>query len=215
MEIKGYERFHIGIKISTMINIQELKSLVVELCNGVDGFEPIETTSIPFNLADLQGFAIDSLFEKDGVNIHINIPSNALNFVGKEPDKVTKVFEEVLGLIISSEKYEEESLSLFYETICDVILSNTKKPSEILKEITNLKLDSFSDMGSLSIGSILLTGEEDGSSDDNSALKLNLSCHPSRPSKDFLLQITKRNKSKEDVLENYEKIKTDALQLIQ
>ena len=214
MEIKGYDRYHIGIKLNPSVKIQELKELVLKLV-GTNGFQSIDKPRqlIPSNIADFQNFSIDELMQKEDVKVHIHLTLNALNCVGKDPETVTKVFDEVIRFILNSGMFEEEVLVLHYETIAEVVMSNSRKPIEIFNDITRLDLNSFNDLGKLNVSAISLVGGEESSLDADS-LRVTILAHPSRPSKDFLLQVIKRDKDRGNALENYKKINESSIKLL-
>ncbi|MBI5355490.1 MAG: hypothetical protein HZB68_03480 [Candidatus Aenigmarchaeota archaeon] len=108
MLIESYDIYHIGAKLSVGIQLNALKTRILE---------HMKKAGFKIDLREEHGFIHkDILGSKNGVSVELNHSAGALNAIGHDALETTKVFNEAIELLGKS-GYESPSAVLFYEVI--------------------------------------------------------------------------------------------------
>ncbi len=216
MELRGYSRYHLGIKIKSNLALDEFKPLFKEIASEkgyiLTGDEN-KNTGINDIISEGLNFGIEKIGEKDGISINFNLSLRAISFVGKNPEEVSKIFKESLEFL-ESKDYDLPAVIDFFEVFAQVYFVSDKSPEEILEEKSKLDLSKISQMGEGSINSIKIKSK---SSITNSSdpLEITLEPNPLRPSKEFLVTILKQNKDRDSISDFYTLIEESIKSLIE
>ncbi len=214
MKVESVNLYHIGIKLNSQLDIGELHKIMQDFCN-VEMYEqkkaPQTNLMGSFIPLELNTGKLD-LGEKEGVTIQIHFILKAINFVGKDPVKVTESFHKALKYLTDTKNYENPSE--FYEVLLEASLSNGRTPMEILNANTNLNLEKLSSLAGPSGVCGIHIKSKGNISEENGGMDIVLEPHPNRPSKEFHVRVVWRTKDIDKLLSFHEHIKSILVSLL-
>ncbi|MCK4647319.1 hypothetical protein KAT24_00100 [Candidatus Pacearchaeota archaeon] len=206
MEIENFSLYHIGVKLKPQVNINDLKNLIKDFAtsnsfefkedtrNKISGIFPIEI-----------GIGTETIASKEGIDVKVNVPLMALNFIGKDPEKVSEIFQLAMKFIDDSGQYDKDFVFEFYEVIAEVVMSNSKSPKEILNESVSINLDGLPDSEELNVAGIRLMGGD--LLNEKGHFEIVIEPHPSTPTKKFLMKVIRQSRDIEIMFNFHNQLK--------
>ncbi len=211
MELKSYSVFHIGVKINPKIDINEFRSILKDFAL-VKGYTFPDKEDLNINDIFSRGFnpGVEIIAEKGDTKIEFNLTIGAINFIGKDPKEVSDLVKEAIEFL-EAKNYELDKVIDFFEIIATAYFENDKSPAQILKEKTSFDVTKLSQMGDADVNMVRIKGRGAGEED---ALDITIGINPLKPSKEFIIQIVKRDRETEKVYKFHELIKETIESLI-
>jgi len=201
MEIESYEPFHVGSKFRYYVDNLILAKLY-------EYYEKNKKKDFELNSDILSGDKYISPIlniitnKKEKLTIQLNLSSNALNFVGNEPEMVIELFNDLLDNLPEL-GFELKSTFSFYEILTNVIVKleeQDKKPSEIFEKFSSNTLTKLNHIPDLGINYIRFSNKLVQVDDDE---RFNLEVSPNRtsPDKRIILKILNRSNDYNKIIE--------------
>ncbi len=185
MQLVGYEKYHIGTKLSANVQrdilMRDLRRILSER-----GYEVAET---PLLEAAIEFSPLAKpVASKTQVRIEVNVASHALNCVGEAPENVSAVFGEVIG-VLPQIGYELGSSVVFFEVLATPVYETDIPPAELLRSVLRLDaglLGSVGEVGGLEPTSIQISTPDPSSEE---SLSVVIEKNPTSPNKRLRLRI--------------------------
>ncbi len=212
MELKNYSVFHIGIKTKASVNLDEFRPLLKDFAIS-QKYSLSTSENLNFNEIFSKGLnvGIEKIAEKDETNIHFNLNVGAINFAGKDPEKVSELFKEAL-IFLENKGYELKTMVKFFEIFAEINFENGD-PSEVLKGKMNLNAEKLSPLGEAEIDTLKIKTKGSVDNEEN-YLEVTMGLNPLKPSKAFIIKIVKRTMEKDVTYNFYKLIKSSLEDLI-
>jgi hypothetical protein len=217
MELENFSHYHIGIKLNSRVNLQELRSMVEDFCRANSYSLNKKENALVGDFFSVEiNTGVNPIAEKEGVNIQMNLPLRALNFIGKNPSKVTEEFSKVIEFIQQSGKYEMNVFYDFFEVITEASLSNSKTPLEILNDNTNPNFETLrSKIGEDASVCGIRIKSKGALTDGRGGMEIILEPHPNRPSKEFFARVVWQTKDMDKLLNFKDDVKEILVSLLE
>lgn len=192
MEIESYSLYHIGIKLKNEVNLSELKALVQNIADKLK-YELIKKEHKSLGILPIDvNIGTEEIAKHEEVTILLNIPLRALNFVGKNPEKVTEIFTKIIKEFKESGDFEIDSVSNFYEILIEASMVNSKSPVEILNDVVKIERENISKIDDAKIAGIHIRGGD--------TFEVILEPHPHKPHKSFFVKAIKQTKDIDEAI---------------
>ena len=202
MEIVKYELYHIGMKLKPNVNLTTLRQKLLEnlkkFSYEINENRPSSEGIISIGI----GSGKETIAKKDEVNIDINYIAGALNVNGNDSEKVYQNFVELLKIVSDIPEYEIDVIIDFYEVIANIVVSNGKKPEDILKDSVKVNFNSLSSFGNVGVGGIILRARENIA--NNESFDISLEPHPTSPNKFLIAKVVRQTRDR-DSLKDFNK----------
>lgn len=207
MEIETYEPYHIGIKLIAELDLPSFrKRLIREMADNSD------FTVMVGDIFDNQLLS-EIITNIEDVRIEINYVAHALNVIGDNPEKTTKIFKKVLELLKSLNYELDNSLAVIYEVRSTVLINVNEDYSTRLTNAVSCNLDGFKELNTnVNINAIKIEFKNNESGKDQ--MTLTISSNPVRPKSSALVIIRYVHSQNEKILEFNDKIETRVLALL-
>lgn len=208
MEIESYELYHIGTKLNPNVNLDVLKNKMESALKEKE-YEIVEKPKIELPIKI--GLSIEVLGIKKDVKVELNFDAHALNVVGRKPDDVFEIFNEIIPSL-SSLGYELEATVLFYEIVTNLIIKSERNPREILNKSSKVNLEPWREVGDINV-----IGMRVGTwiSKEHELMSLIIEPSPVSPSNRFVLKLRFQSKEKEKIGSFHTKLNDRVMQVIQ
>jgi hypothetical protein len=205
--IESYEPFHIGSRcqyyvkktrlVRKIINYYEKKSKSEEEKKYKLDKEIIRTGTATNPIANL----VEDL--EKGTSIQLNIPVNALNVVGDNPEKVFESFQELFSKLPEF-GFELDSTFIFHEIISNVVVKIDKDPKKIFQELTPNNFKNIEGVPQLSINSLNLSDRFIPKVNEEK-FEIKILPHETSPKKRIIIRVLMRTERLELIEDYYNK----------
>lgn len=197
IEIKAYEPYHVGVKLKKFVNLENTKEKLEKSLESKK-FTIIKVKrdkTIPFDWK----LVPETISIKDGVNIQINYPANAVNTIGKDSKKTYMVFQEVVKLL--GKQMDLSKSVAFYEIIAEPVIKMKKDVQKLFENQIKVKSKTLSKLKqSLPLVAITFYNEIE----ENEVTEVFLCPNPTNPASEIKMRMLIRSKNLK-ILKRYNK----------
>lgn len=207
--IESFEPYHIGTKLQPHVDLEILGNKLRKALKQKEyevSEKPVSEMSIPI-LPPREVLGV-----KNGVRVEFNLPAQALNTIGGEPDKVIQIFKEV-NQMLSDLDYDLKETVAFYEILATIVVKSNKHPREMINNSFKANLKALADMGEVVVDSFRIVNVQP--TETQGAVRLIIEPNPTSPSSRYSIKLQYRIPSTEGIESFHNKMQERVLGIIQ
>jgi len=209
VEIDSYEPYHIGIKLQSHISLETLGGKLRKTFKE-KGFDIPERAVTEMTLPILPSREV--LGVKDGVRVEFNVPVQALNTIGAEPEKVMNVFKDLIS-ILSSLEYDLGASIAFYEIVASINIKTEKHPREAINKSIKADLGAFAEYGEIVKDSFRIVNV--APTEKQGQINMTVEPSPSSPNTKYLIRLLYRVLEIEQIENFHQKLAERLIEVIE